>query len=124
MWGRENDKTFREAGMDAKCPDPRTEINLKEYLTFYENDTITFNAQFKIPLIVTTDLTIFTIEDGDSSTKRQFLTFDAETRNLRWTRNATGGGPKRNIIKTGINDRWQNLTVTVSFSNPETPIVI
>jgi hypothetical protein len=124
MWGRENDKAFREAAQDTRCPDPRIEISLKDYLTFSENDTVTFTGQFKIPLIVDTDLTIFTIEDGTAGNQPQTLTFDGETRDLRWTRNATGGGARKNLIRSALKDRWLNLTVVVSPSDPDTPIFV
>ncbi len=52
------------------------------------------------------------------------ITFDGDTRDLRWNRNASGGGPKRNVILKGIKDKWINLTVNVSLSQKERPIVI
>ena len=124
MWGRENDKAFREAAQENRCPDPRTEISMKDYLTFSENDTVIFTAQLKIPLIVETDMTIFSIEDGTAGNPPQTLTFDGDTRDLRWTRNGTGGGPRKNIVRSAVRDRWLNLTVIVSPSDPDRPIFV
>ena len=85
---------------------------------------MTFTAQFKIPLIVDTDLTIFTVEDETARNQPQTLTFDGETRDLRWTRNATGGGARKNLIRSAVRDRWMNLTVVVAPSDPERPIFV
>ena len=54
----------------------------------------------------------------------QTLTFDGDTRDLRWTRNGTGGGARKNIVRSAVRDRWLNLTVIVSPSDPDRPIFV